>query len=89
MQNPNTENQIATHQAHNTQVEINYTPSKYSKAFNIYSRTQIKTILQFIASISRTCSYSSLYPICKLLKAISKIFMLNEIEIIFLSYIIR
>jgi|688.fasta_scaffold213110_1 hypothetical protein len=86
---PNPENQISTHQAANSQGDMNYTPSKYSKVFNIYSRTQIKTILPFIASISRTCSYSSLFPICKVLKAISKIFMLNEIEIIFLSYIIR
>jgi hypothetical protein len=73
----NTSHQI--NQTNNTQGELTYTPSKYSKAFNIYSRTQIKTILPFIASISRTCSYSSLYPICKVLKAISKIFMLNEI----------
>lgn len=71
------------------QVDIAYMPSKYSKAFNTYSRTQIKSIMPFIASISRTCSYSSLYPICKVLKAISKIYMLNEIEIIFLAYLIR
>lgn len=57
--------------------DLAYMPSKYSKAFNTYSRTHIKTIMPFIASISRTCSYSPLYPICKVLKAISKIYMLN------------
>ncbi len=71
------------------QGDMSYMPSKYSKAFNSYSRNQIKTIMPFIASISRTCSYGSLYPICKVLKAISKIFMLNEIEVIFLAYLIR
>jgi hypothetical protein len=71
------------------QNDITYLPSKYSKAFNSYSRNQIKLVMPFIASISRTCSYSSLFPICKVLKAISKIFMLNEIEIIFLAYLIR
>jgi hypothetical protein len=55
------------------------TPSKYSKVYNSYSRHQIKLVMPFLASISKTCSYSSLYPICKVLKAISKIFMLNEI----------
>lgn len=59
------------------QGDVAYMPSKYSKAFNNYSRTQIKFIIPFISSISRTCSFSSLYPICKLLKAICKIFMLN------------
>lgn len=71
------------------QPEMNYMPSKYSKAYNQYSRSQMKTIMPFIASISRTCSYSSLYPICKLVKAICKIFMLNEIQIIFFAYLIR
>jgi hypothetical protein len=71
------------------QADTPYIPSKYSKAFNNYSRNQIKSIMPFIASISRTCSYGSLYPICKVLKGISKIFMLNEIEIIFLAYLIR
>lgn len=61
------------------QNDVAYIPSKYSKAFNSYSRNQIKLVMPFIASISRTCSYSSLYPICKVLKATSKIFMLNEI----------
>lgn len=59
------------------QGDVAYMPSKYSKAFNNYSRTQIKLIVPFISSISRTCSFSSLYPICKLLRAICKIFMLN------------
>lgn len=59
------------------QGDIAYLPSKYSKAFNNYSRSQIKTVIPFIASISRTCPSSSLYPICKVLKAISKIYMLN------------
>jgi hypothetical protein len=64
-------------------------PSKYSKAFNSYSRTQIKLVLPFIAAISKTCPFNSLYPIYKILRAICKIFMLNEIEIIFLAYLIR
>lgn len=59
------------------QGDMSYLPSKYSKAFNNYSRSQIKTVMPFIASISRTCPSSSLYPICKVLKAISKIYMLN------------
>lgn len=73
----------------NGQAEMGYMPSRYSKALNSYSRSQVKVVLPFIVAISRTCAFSPLYPICKLLKAVSKIFMLNEMEVVFLAYLIR
>lgn len=69
--------------------DLAYIPSKYSKAFNYYSRSQIKFVMPFLASISRTCTLGPLYPVCKVMKAVSKIFMLNEIEVIFLAYLIK
>ena len=69
--------------------DLAYVPSKYSKAFNHYSKSQIKLVMPFLASISRTCTLGPLYPVCKVMKAVSKIFMLNEIEVIFLAYLIR
>ena len=45
--------------------------------------------MPFLTSIGQTCHYGSQFPVGKVLKAISKFFLLNEIEIIFLSYIIK
>ena len=61
------------------QLDFPYMPSKYSKALNSYNRTQMKFVMPFLASISRTCTLGPLYPVCKVMKAVSKIFMLNEI----------
>ena len=57
--------------------ELAYIPSKYSKALNIYTKTQARVIIPFLNSISKTCEFSSQYPVCKVLKAVSKIFLLN------------
>ena len=59
--------------------DLAYVPSKYSKALNSYSRSQIKFVMPFLASIARTCTLGPLYPVCKVMKAVAKIFMLNEI----------
>lgn len=59
--------------------DLVYIPSQYSKSLNNYSKFKIKFILPFLASISKTCDLSSQYPVYKLMKAVSKIFMLNEI----------
>jgi hypothetical protein len=69
--------------------EPSYEPSKYSRSLSTYSRVQIRQVMPFLASISRTCGFSPLYPTCKVLKTVSKIFMLNEIEVVFLAYLIR
>ena len=61
----------------NTQNDLSYVPSKYSRALNLYSKYQIKFVLPFLASISKTCELGSNYPVYKLMKAISKLFMLN------------
>jgi hypothetical protein len=68
--------------------ELAYVPSKYSKAYNLYSKTQVKLVMPFLTSIAQTCHYGAQFPICKVLKAISKFFLLNEIEVIFLAYVI-
>lgn len=73
----------------NKTLDSSYIPSKYSKAYNLYSRNQINTVLPFVLSISKTCPFSSLYPIFKLLKATCKIFMLNEIEVVLLAFLIK
>ena len=67
---------LASH-ANGQPVDLAYMPSKYSKAFNSYSRSQIKFVMPFLASISRSCTLGPLYPVCKVMKAIAKIFMLN------------
>ena len=72
-----------------TQYDLSYIPSKYSKAFNSYSKTQIKFVQPFLASISKSCTLGPLYPVQKVMKAVSKIFLLNEIEAIFLAYFIK
>lgn len=69
--------------------ELSYIPSKYSKALNMYTKTQMRSIVPFLNSISKSCDYSAQYPVCKVLKAVSKIFLLNEIEVVFLAYLIR
>lgn len=61
----------------NNPADIAYIPSAYSKSLNNYSKFRIKFILPFLASISKTCNMSSNYPVYKLMKAVSKIFMLN------------
>lgn len=66
-----------------------YVPSRYSKAFNNYSKTEIKSVIPILKSIARGCHIGFKYPIYKLLKAIAKIFLLNEIEGIFLVHMIR
>ena len=59
------------------QLDLSYVPSKYSKAFHTYSKTQIKFIMPFLASISRSCTLGPHYPVCKVMKVVSKIFLLN------------
>ena len=68
---------------------MGYTPSKYSKWLHYYAKTQIKVVMPFLVSIAKTCEYSPQYPVCKVLRAVSKIFLLNEIEVIFLAYLIK
>lgn len=69
--------------------DLAYTPSQYSKSLNHYSKYRIKFILPFLIPISKTCPLTSHYPVYKLMKAIAKLLMLNEIEVIFLAYLIK
>lgn len=73
----------------NRTLDSSYIPSKYSKAYNLYSRNQINSVLPFVLSISRICPFSSLYPIFKLLKATCKMLMLNEMEVVLLGFLIK
>ena len=59
--------------------DLAYVPSKYSKAYNQYGKTQIKFVMPFLTSIAQTCHFGHQFPVCKVLKAVSKFFLLNEI----------
>jgi len=56
--------------------ENTYVPSKYSKAYNNYSRSEIKSVIPILKSVARSCNIAFRYPVFKVLKA-------NEIEAIF------
>lgn len=64
-------------------------PSEYSRAYNNYSRNEIKSVIPILKSVARSCNIAFRYPVFKVLKAIAKIFLLNEIEAIFFAYMIR
>jgi ubiquinone/menaquinone biosynthesis C-methylase UbiE len=46
-------------------------------------------VVPILRSIARGCNIAFRYPVYKVLKAIAKIFLLNEIEAIFFAYMIR
>ena len=69
--------------------ENTYVPSKYSKAYNNYSRSEIKSVIPILKSVARSCNIAFRYPVFKVLKAIAKIFLMNEIEAIFFAYMIK
>ena len=66
-----------------------YVPSRYSKAFNCYGRSELRWVVPILRSITRSCNIAFRYPVYKVLKAIAKIFLLNEIEAIFFAYMIK
>lgn len=66
-----------------------YVPSKYSIAYNIYSRSEIRSVVPVLRSVARSCHIAFRYPVYKVLKAIAKIFLMNEIESIFFAYMIK
>lgn len=66
-----------------------YVPSNYSKAYHQYGKSQIKFVMPFLTSIAQTCYFGHQFPVDKVLKAVSKFFLLNEIEVVFLAYLVR
>ena len=64
-------------------------PSKYSKDYNNYSRGEIKSVIPVLKSVARNCNIAFRYPVFKVLKAIAKIFLMNEIEAVFFAYLIK
>lgn len=68
---------------------LNYKPSKYSIALKLYLKHKAKLIDPLLKCISSTCALGPKYPIFKVLKAISRVFLLNEIEAIHFAYLIN
>jgi hypothetical protein len=64
-------------------------PSRYSRAFRSYSRNEIKAVTPILRSVAHSCHIALRFPVYKVLKAIAKIFLLNEIEAIFFAYLIK
>lgn len=58
-------------------------------AYNSYSRSELKSVLPILRAVGRSCHVGYRFPIYKLLKAIAKIFLLNEVEGIFFAYMVR
>ena len=54
-------------------------PSRYSKAFNTYSKSELRWVVPILRSIAKNCNIAFRYPVYKVLRAIAKIFLLNEI----------
>lgn len=48
----------------------------------------MRNVFPILHSVARSCHVGYKYPIYKVLKAVAKIFLLNEIEAIFLAYMI-
>jgi len=69
--------------------EVTYIPSRYSKAFNSYSRNELRWVIPILRSVARSCHIAFRYPVYKVLKAVAKIFLMNEVEAIFFAYMIR
>lgn len=66
-----------------------YVPSNYSKAYHQYGKNQIKFVQPFLTSIAQSCHFGHQFHVNKVLQAVSKFFLLNEIEVVFLAYLIR
>lgn len=64
-------------------------PSKYSRAFRTYSKGEIKAVTPILRSVAHSCQIALRFPVYKVLKAIAKIFLVNEIEAIFFAYLIK
>jgi hypothetical protein len=56
-----------------------YMPSRYSIAYNNYSRSEIRSVIPILRSVARSCHIAFRYPVYKVLKAVAKIFLMNEI----------
>lgn len=46
-------------------------------------------MVPILRSVARSCTIAFRYPVYKVLKAIAKIFLMNEVEAIFFAYMIR
>ena len=73
----------------NKEDQDGYVPSRYSKAFNTYSRSELRWVVPILRSVARSCTIAFKYPVYKVLKAVAKIFLMNEVEAIFFAYMIR
>lgn len=51
--------------------------SDYSRALTHYSKYHIKVVIPFLSTIAKSSPYASYFPVFKLLKAISKIFLIG------------
>jgi hypothetical protein len=49
----------------------------------------VRSVIPILRSVARSCTIALKYPVYKVLKAIAKIFLLNEVEGIFFAYMVR
>lgn len=56
-----------------------YIPSKYSLAYKHYSRGEIRCVIPILRSVAKSCHIGFRFPVYKVLKAVAKIFLMNEI----------
>ena len=64
-------------------------PSRYSKSFNNYSRSELRWVVPILRSVARSCNIAFRFPVYKVLKAIAKMFLVNEVEAVFFAYMVR
>lgn len=66
-----------------------YKPSRYSKALNLYQRHTLKKIDPIIRALSLPSPLSPRFPIYKILKAVARLLMLNEFELMLTAILLK
>ena len=66
-----------------------YIPSRYTQLSNIYNQGEFEDIQPLLEHLTSSCSYNTMYPILKLLRAVCRCLLINELESIFFAYVIQ
>jgi D-ribose pyranose/furanose isomerase RbsD len=49
----------------------------------------LRSVIPILRSVARSCHIAFRFPVYKVLKAVAKIFLMNEVEAIFFAYMIK
>ncbi len=68
---------------------VNYKPSHYSRAFSRYQRHTLGKVDAILRAIALPCPLSARFPVYKALRAVVKMLLLNEIELVIMTNVIK